>query len=234
MSTLPLLVFQNKTYLLARVPLEATPPGALEDDGGALRPLERLLVLVEGQVGAGGGRRGPRRDRRGADLGGGGRRQGEHVVVVVQPLVPRARGQVHQDHGRRALLHVCVLVHVAEEAGAVARGVTTVRLAERSVEKYFTFLHRLTKDFGMRTLRLTTLQTSKNDVLKQSTLKHASIEKIAMIIKCPPLHDFRWFVAFVIGLLTLAPVKRVKNQRKINIQQSFSIQVMTFPFRAQL
>ena len=55
-----------------------------------------------------------------------------------------------------------------------------------------------------------------------------------MIMKCPPLPDSRWFVAFVIGLLTLAPVKRVKNQRKINIQQSFSIQVMTFPFRAQL
>ena len=122
MSTLPLLVvFQNnKTHLLARVPLVAPSPGALEDDGGALRPLERLLVLVEGQVGAGGGRRGPRRDRRRADLGGGGRRQGEHVVVVVQPLVPRARRQVHQDHGRCALLHVCVLVHVAEEAGAVA------------------------------------------------------------------------------------------------------------------
>ena len=149
MSTLPLLVvFQNKTHLLARVPLEAAPPGALEDDGGALRPLERLLVLVEGQVGAGGGWGGSRRDRRRADLGGGGRRQGEHVVVVVQPLVPRARGQVHQDHGRRALLHVCVLVHVAEEAGAVARGVTTVRLAERRVEKYLNFLHSLTKDFG--------------------------------------------------------------------------------------
>ena len=55
-----------------------------------------------------------------------------------------------------------------------------------------------------------------------------------MIIKCPPLRDSRWFVAFVIGLLTLAPVNRVKNQRKINIQQSFSIQVMTFPFWAQL
>ena len=150
MSTLPLLVvFQNKTHLLTGVPLVAPSPGALEDDGGALRPLERLLVLVEGQVGAGGGRRGPRRDRRRADLGGGGCRQGEHVVVVVQPLVPRARRQVHQDHGRRALLHVCVLVHVAEEAGAVARGVTTVRLVERRVEIYSTFLLRVTKDFAM-------------------------------------------------------------------------------------
>ena len=84
------------------------------------------------------------------------------------------------------------------------------------------------------TLRLNTLQTSNKDVLKQSTLKHACDEKMAMTIKCPPLRDSRWFVAFVIGLLTLAPVTRVKNQRKINIQQSFSIQVMTFPSRAQL
>ena len=52
-------------------------------------------------------------------------------------------------------------------------------------------------------------------------MKHANDEKIAMIAKCPPLHDSRWFVAFVIGLLTLAPVKRVKNQRKINVQQPF-------------
>ena len=120
--------------LLTRISLEATSPSALEDHGAALGPLVRLLfnvdlrsflnifshlVLVERQVGAGGGRGRSRGDRGGAGLGGGGVGQGEDVVVVVEPLVARAGGEVHQDHRCCAFLHICVLGS-AEEPGPIA------------------------------------------------------------------------------------------------------------------
>ena len=122
--------------LLTRISLEATSPSALEDHGAALGPLVRLLlnvnvdlrsflnifshlVLVERQVGAGGGRGGSRGDRGGAGLGGGGVGQGEDVVVVVEPLVARAGGEVHQDHRCCAFLHIRVLGS-AEEPGPIA------------------------------------------------------------------------------------------------------------------
>ena len=120
--------------LLTRISLEATSPSALEDHGAALGPLVRLLfnvdlrsflnifshlVLVERQVGAGGGRGGSWGDRGGAGLGGGGVGQGEDVVVVVEPLVARAGGEVHQDHRCCAFLHIRVLGS-AEEPGPIA------------------------------------------------------------------------------------------------------------------
>ena len=48
-------------------------------------------------------------------------------MVVVEPLVPWARREVHQDHGCCALLHICVL-RTAEESGTITRGITTVHL----------------------------------------------------------------------------------------------------------